>query len=191
MTPEREKGLRLERVLENICRRGNGLLGIEGSCHNIKGNVQLHRSRRLYRQIDLAYDFFRGSRLYSVMAEAKYSSNGAVPSSFRTGPRKRHSILGKRVELGGPLEQAYEAALFGEFDYAVLATNSIFRPDLREACARLNHRLASGTSRLRELRLLERNELDRMHYTACGKGLDAGLAAVKVKYSGNKSVIYL
>ena len=44
----------------------------------VKRNVEFHRSKNLYRQVDLVFSMIVDKKIQMYLVEAKYSSNGSI-----------------------------------------------------------------------------------------------------------------
>ncbi|MFT4303805.1 MAG: restriction endonuclease [Candidatus Woesearchaeota archaeon] len=114
LTPEKVKGLQFEIFLELLLKH-RGM-------HNVIRNVEYHKSRYKFRQIDLSYNYLESGKIKHVVVEAKYSSNCVVPYLFRQ-PRE---LENGNVIINGPVEQIIENRDFSGSDIGVLVTNKSF-----------------------------------------------------------------
>jgi hypothetical protein len=163
--------LKFEAFLEDIVRK-------QPSSCEVRRNVMLVKDG-IRRQADITYCQAAGSRIYRIVVEAKYSSNGIVHDTFKS-PRVRKTGNGEKV-IPGPFEQLLDVREFGEFDYAILATNSKF-----------DERIMNKASRAKGVKLIEHDDIQGFYKKLLHGTLDINQAIESyVSYNRRTSVIYL
>lgn len=166
LSPEKVKGTQFEIFLEQILKRKG--------FSNVLRDVEYHKSRYCFRQIDLSYSFIDSGIIRKVVVEAKYSSNGPISYRFRSPRNLEHG----KVIINGPLEQIIESRNFSRADIGVLATNRRFDDNIREAAGRYGIRLIEGDN-LCSMIGYDQDQLDRY------------IRSISIKqHNLNKSIIY-
>ena len=125
MTPQKEIGTKFEIWLELLLKKQG--------YSNVFRNIEFHKSRYIYRQIDLIYTL----KNEIVLVEAKYSSNGPIRNEFRNGKIERKSTNG-RIYINNLIDQVMERHYFVGGGKSVIVTNSYFHSDLIDAAKKYN-----------------------------------------------------
>jgi len=129
LTPEQARGTKFEVWGE--------LLLQELGYSQIRRNVQYHRQRYIYRQVDL--EFKEGWRKNLVILELKYCNNGKVNLKLRSGKKfekgkKSGKSKGKACQLFKTIEdivtETEERRRFVKAKRAILMTNQYFSDDV-------------------------------------------------------------
>jgi hypothetical protein len=145
-----EKSLKFEAFLEDLVKRqGYDPIKQEGS-YEVMRNVILRRGEER-RQIDIMYYHAVQGRLYKILIEAKYTSDGVVSNTFKS-PRYRTGLDGNEMRINGPFEQLMDTKVFGLFHYAILATNG-----------RFDARIHDKIRQVKGVSLLEHDRLTRIY----------------------------
>jgi len=121
-TPEQEKGDRFEIFLEKRLKKKG--------FHNVLRNVEYHKSRYFFRQVDVSYDYIIGNRPELRIVEAKYSSNGNISYMLRS-PRERRTEDGIIV-IENLIEEVLDKKRFTGAELACLATNHSFEDKVKK-----------------------------------------------------------
>ncbi len=116
MTPEEIKGTKFEIFLEKILRQTN--------LKNIHRNVEFHKSKYLYRQVDLIAWNIEQTKITKYAIEAKYSTNQIINYDFRR-KIKRKTQHGEII-LTNIIDQIQERQQFIQYDATILITNTDF-----------------------------------------------------------------
>ena len=129
LTPEQERGTKFEIWGE--------LLLQEIGYKRVRRNVQYHRQRYVYRQVDL--EFKEGWKKNLVILELKYCNNGKVNLKLRSSRkfqkgRKSGTNKGKAGQLFKTIEdiviETEERRRFVKARRAILMTNQYFSDDV-------------------------------------------------------------
>jgi hypothetical protein len=169
MTHDQIKGAKFEVFLEELLKR-------QGH-QNVLRNVEFHRSRYYYRQVDVSYNLIENGRICLAIVEAKYSSNGAVPYQYRTPRIKK---VGRRdVIFDNIVDETAERQRFTGAGLALLVTNHTFEDKAKEEAARHN------------IRVIEGNRLTEIYHKLGGTGgIDRAIISTKLRGKMHKNVIY-
>ena len=147
---------------------------------NVRRNVEIHKDRFVYRQVDVAYEIEKHGRVYSAVVEAKYCSNGRVKDWTRQNGGKRKA--GQTIrQINDMVDEFYERSKFVGADYAFLATNQIFDDRVKDKAER------TGIS------VVERRELTNVFRNLgyCGDIDDSILSINPDDHNQNKNIIYM
>ena len=125
-TPEQIKGTKLEIFIE---KRLN-----EKGFHNVLRNVEYHKSRYFFRQIDVSYDYIAGNSPELRIVEAKYSSNGKISYRLRS-PRERRTEKGIIV-IDNLIDEVLDKKRFTGAELVCLATNHSFEDKVKQEAER-------------------------------------------------------
>ncbi|MFC1705010.1 hypothetical protein ACFLZ6_01630 [Nanoarchaeota archaeon] len=125
-TREQIKGTKFEVWLE-------WLLKYHGF-QNVARNLQYRRQGRPYRQVDLAYNVMKEGMFYTVVVEAKYSSNGEIPYKLRTPKTKKRGQ--QVIRLDNLVDELAERQSFVGAHESCLVTNHTFSDDVKVAAKR-------------------------------------------------------
>lgn len=118
-TPEQILGNKLEIWMEILLKDLN--------FRDVQRNVQYHRSRYEFRQVDLQYRDKAGNL---VILEMKYSSNGIINSNLRGGKKSKS---GQRIKTIDTLvRELEERRRFVRAEKGLLITNTNFSDSLYE-----------------------------------------------------------
>ncbi len=131
--PERERrlGKKFEIWVEHLLR-ANGY-------RVVRCDVEYHRSRCQFRQVDLEYFSFLSLAEHFVILELKYSSNGSVQLPLRSGSRTKAGQLIRNID--NIVTEMEERRRFVKADTAVLVTNQSFDEGVHNKARRYGIRL--------------------------------------------------
>jgi hypothetical protein len=171
MTPEREKGMQFEIWLELLLRH----LGHQ----NVKRDVEYHKKRYVFRQVDVSYSLVKEGRIYLAIVEAKYSSNGQIPYRLRNGKIKKSTQ--QIPQIDNLVDEVLERQKFIGADVNLLVTNRSFEDKVKKEAERYG------------IRVVEDRQLTRLYRGIGGKGrIDDSIRAINIRrYNLNKNIIYL
>ncbi len=115
MTPWKERGTKFEIWLEL-------LLKAKGY-QNVLRDVCYHKSKYVYRQLDLQYNLVKQGKIHTVGIEAKYSSNGKIPFKFRSSTKEK---AGQLIRINNLVDEVFERQRFCDLNNMILVTNKEF-----------------------------------------------------------------
>lgn len=172
---EQTRGTQFEIWLELIFRK----LGLE-----VSRNVEFHKERYVYRQVDLCYDRKRGilgilGKKERIIIEAKYSGRGEIPYKLRQGEKHKSGQLIKKID--NVVDELYERQRFVNARKSYLVTNKRFDSKVRKEAA------GKGIC------LIEGGKLENIyrHLGGCSS-LDESIRSIKVaEHDLQKRVCYL
>lgn len=168
----RELGIQFEIFLELLLKAQNGL-------YNVHRNVEYHKARYLYRQVDVSYNFVQDGRLMLVLVEAKYSSNGVVGYERRKGEASK---AGQDRPINNIVDEVAERHDFVKADISVLATNR-----------RFDDRVHAEANR-HGFKILEGGDLTKAYRSAGGiaRTIDEHIRGIRIRdYNHHKNIIYV
>ena len=135
MTPEEIKGMKFEIFLEKIFKHTN--------FQNIMRNVEFHKSRYLYRQVDLIAWQIEKNKITKYAIEAKYTTYAPIKYDLRQ-KIKRKTESGYEVKLTNIIDQIKERQTFINYDKTILITNGTFENKLIKEATKNNILLMDG-----------------------------------------------
>lgn len=146
---------------------------------NVLRNVEYHRKRYLYRQVDVSYDLIKEGRICRAIVEAKYSSHGKIQYFLRNGEKEKRGQLIDRID--NLVDEILERKHFVHADFAVLATNKEFDSQLM---AKAEHF---------RIFLFDRVKLTTIYLGLGGRGsiYDAIVSIDLRKHNLNKNMVYI
>jgi hypothetical protein len=170
LTKEQVKGSKFEIWLEELFKK----IGFQ----NVMRNVEFHRSRYLYRQVDVCYEIVKEGKIYRVIAEAKFSSNGPVRYHLRNG--EIHKCEQGIAKIDNIVDELLERASFVGASYARLLTNRTFEDEVRAEAKR------------HSILVLEGNELQKLYMKTGRTGsIDDAIYNVSLKGKMHSNIIYI
>jgi hypothetical protein len=171
LTPEKEKGTRLEIFLEQLLK--------ESGYQNVLRNVEYHKEMHVFRQADVSYNKIGGNELIFGFVEAKYTSNGEISYELRGGEKEKNGQVIEKID--NVVDEVYERGKFIGADISVLATNKKFSDKVKESADEKNIKLLDGSDLLRIYNNLGHDgNIDEII-----NGIDLE------KYNLNKNIIYI
>jgi hypothetical protein len=133
-TEEQIKGTKFEIWLEDLLK--------ELGCQDVLRNVYFYKERCQYRQVDICYKLAKKGRIYRVIVEAKYSSNGNIPYKLRSNKIKKEGS--RKIEMENLVYEVRERKHFTKAGLAFLVTNKGFEDKVREEAERYNIQVVDG-----------------------------------------------
>lgn len=171
LTPEKIKGIQFEIWLEI-------LLKYKGH-QNVVRDVEYHKSRYVFRQVDLRYDIVEDGLRYHTIVEAKYSSNSRIPYYLRKGTINK---AGQDINgIDNLIDEVSERQRFVKADITILATNRHFDDKVKTEAKKYN------------IRVIENEGLTDIYRSLGGKlSIDSSIRSIYVKnHNLSKNIIYI
>ena len=170
-TIEQIKGTKFEIWLEKLLK--------EVGCQDVLRNVEFHRTRYRYRQVDLSYSYAKQGNIYRAVVEAKFSSNGKVRYALREPKSKKESK--RQIEFYNLVDEVIERQRFVNAGLALLITNHKFEKKVKKESAKYGIRIIEG-KRLTELYREQGHE----------GTIDQAIESIDLKtHNLDKNIIYL
>ncbi len=83
LTKEKVKGTKFEIWLEDMIKKQD--------FSNVLRNVEFHKKRYVFRQVDISYNIINEGKIYHAIVEAKFSSRYPISYVLRDGEQKKKS----------------------------------------------------------------------------------------------------
>jgi hypothetical protein len=170
-THKQIKGIKFEIWLEYLLR----LQGYQ----NVLRNVEYHKERFRFRQVDISYDLVNNKEIHRAIIEAKYSSNGRISYKLRQSKFKKD---GQRIiRIDNLVDETLERQRFVNADIAFLVTNHGFDAKVKQE------------ARKHKIKVLEGKRLEEIYHHYGGKGpIDNAIRSVSIKaHNPHRNIIYL
>jgi hypothetical protein len=168
-TQQQIKGTKFEVFLEVLLKKQG--------YQNVLRNVEMHKSKYRYRQVDVSYNVVDNGRIYLAIAEAKFSSNGNIPYRLRTPRVKKAGKL--VVSFDNLVDEMAERQRFVGANLAVLVTNHSFEDKVKEEAKKHG------------IRVMEGSRLTDIYHKLGGRGsIDKAIASISLRGRMHKNVIY-
>jgi hypothetical protein len=135
LTPEMEIGTKFEILLECYFRGQKDKNGRK--FQQVMRNVDYYKNQNeegqyVHRQADLVFSMVNNNRIYRILVEAKYSSNGPIQYDLRSDKDKVESD----TTLTNLVDEILERQRFIGAYRSILATNNVFEDRLRREAKR-------------------------------------------------------
>ncbi|MBW2980483.1 hypothetical protein KY360_03640 [Candidatus Woesearchaeota archaeon] len=170
-TDEQRKGTKFEIWLELLLNRQ--------AHQNVLRNVEYHKERYLFRQVDLSYNFVDNGTIHLAIIEAKYSSGGRIPYKLRKGEVKKSGQLVPRID--NLVDELWERQQFVGAHAACLVTNHSFDDQVKAEAGK------------RRIDVVEGPALSQLYLHLGGAGaIDDSINTINLgRHNLHKSTIYL
>ncbi|MBR9699802.1 restriction endonuclease [Candidatus Woesearchaeota archaeon] len=141
----KDPGARFEAFLESLIKS----LGYQ----NVLRNVEYHKSRLFFRQVDVSYQYVQDERIYLAVVEAKYSSNGSIRYKLRSPKKKKGAPT-----MDNLIDEVKERTKFVDADRTILTTNREFEPQVHHEAQSSGIVLIEGQQLLKLYRKIGGNQ---------------------------------
>jgi hypothetical protein len=152
LTNEQQKGTKFEIWVENLLKK----LGKQ----HVRRNVEYHKSKKCWRQVDVCYEYVKQGTIYVAMVEAKFSSGAPISYYLRDGETDKADQRMEHVDnlVDEVIERRKYVNDFVKCEIAYLVTNRTFEDRIKEEAK--NH----------EIYIIEAENLQSMFAKTGGQG---------------------